>query len=224
MAAVRGSAATMWAVTAEGDDRGSGMHVRSRRQRLAAAVAAAAVSATVGSGDLSDLAASAAPAPAALVWLLDDTARTPAATSAAEGVVPADAGQYRLDDGREVTADDIEAFLSGRDAPLAAYAEEFIAAGVAHEVDPRLVVAISIAESSGGKELPAGSHNAWGWSGAGPHGLHVWPSWPEAIDDFTGRLARLYDTDNVNRDFATTYCPPNADWWLDTVLWVIDQL
>ncbi|MFP4149368.1 MAG: hypothetical protein ACLFUG_02475 [Nitriliruptoraceae bacterium] len=133
--------------------------------------------------------------------------------------------RYVATDGTEVTPERIRAFLDGRGAPLAEHAELFVEAGLRHDVDPRVVVAISIAESNGGKQHPQGTHNVWGWGGSGgPNGLRAWGSWAEAIDEYTERLGALYDTDNVDWEFASTYCPPNTQWWYDTVTWAIGQI
>ncbi|MEX1156591.1 MAG: hypothetical protein WED12_05440 [Chloroflexota bacterium] len=131
---------------------------------------------------------------------------------------------YVADDGEEIDADRIRRFLEGRRAPLAEHAEELVRAGVEHDVDPRLVVGIAVAESAGGERLPSSTHNAWGWSGDGPHGLESWSSWPAAIDGFTERFARLYDTERVDESMARTYVPPNWRWWLETVTWVMEEI
>jgi hypothetical protein len=132
---------------------------------------------------------------------------------------------YVAADGTEVTPERIHAFLDGRGAPLAEQAELFVEAGLRHDVDPRVVVAIAIAESNGGEMHPQGSHNVWGWSGSGgPRGLRGWDSWEASIDEYTERLGSLYDTDDVDWDFASTYCPPNTQWWYDTVTWAIAQI
>ena len=131
---------------------------------------------------------------------------------------------YETVDGQLIDAERVFDFLDGRNAPLAAHAETIVAAGVEHDVDPRVVVAIAIAESNGAEMKPTGTHNAWGWGGSGPRGLRAWSSWEESIDDFTERLGALYDTDNVDWEFASTYCPPNTQWWYDTVHWAIGQI
>jgi hypothetical protein len=129
---------------------------------------------------------------------------------------------YTAADGQVITPERIFAFLDGRNAPLADQAETFVAAGVAHDVDPRVVVAIAIAESDAGKMHPQGTYNAWGWGGSGA--LRAWDSWEQSIDQYTERLGALYDTDNVDWEFASTYCPPNTQWWFDTVTWAIGQI
>jgi hypothetical protein len=127
-------------------------------------------------------------------------------------------------DGETIDVARLRTWLDGRGSPMAPYAEDLLAAGIAHDVDPRLVIGIAAIESTVGEQLPPGSHNAWGWSGDGPHGLKAWPSWPEAIDDFTERLGRLYDTTSIDEQMAQTYCPPNWQKWLDTVRWVFDDI
>jgi flagellum-specific peptidoglycan hydrolase FlgJ len=131
---------------------------------------------------------------------------------------------YPAHDGERIDAERIRDFLADRDSPLAAHAGTFVAAGIAHDVDPRVVVGIAIAESNGGERLPADSHNAWGWSGDGPHGLAAWGSWEESIHDYTELLGARYDTDDLSVDFAQTYCPPNWRWWHDTVTWAVAQI
>jgi hypothetical protein len=131
---------------------------------------------------------------------------------------------YEGADGELIDPERLGAWLADRNSPLADHADALVAAGIANDVDPRLVVGIAAIESSAGKRLPPGSHNAWGWSGNGPHGLKAWPSWPDAIHDFTERLARIYDTDNVDERFARKYVPPNWEKWLYTVRWVMQDI
>ena len=131
---------------------------------------------------------------------------------------------YEGADGERIDAPRIRTWLEDRNSPMAPYAEELVAAGIEHDVDPRLVVGIAAIESSAGKRLPPGSHNAWGWNGSGAYGLAAWPSWPEAIDDYTEGLARVYDTDNVDEKMARKYVPPNWQKWLRTVRWVMDDI
>lgn len=148
-----------------------------------------------------------------------DPAGSPDGTGDAGG-----APVYEAADGEPIDAQRIEAFLDGRGSPLAERSETIVEAGVEHDVDPRVVVAIAVAESNAGERLPSGSHNAWGWGGSGPHGLAHWDSWEESIDAYTERLGTLYDTDAVDVDLAQTYCPPNWRWWLDTVTWAVDAI
>jgi hypothetical protein len=131
---------------------------------------------------------------------------------------------YLASDGERIDVERIATWLEHRGSPMAPYAEDLVRAGVAYDVDPRVVLGIAGIESTVGEAIPEGSHNAWGWNGDGPRGLKAWDSWPEAIDDYTERLGRLYDTENVDEDFAQTYCPPNWEKWLDTVHWVMNDI
>jgi hypothetical protein len=122
---------------------------------------------------------------------------------------------YVGDDGEIVDPDRLAAWLQVHDSPMAEYASDLVLAGVAYDVDPRLVVTIAMTESTAGRYQPAGSHNAWGWGGSS--GLVRWRSWTESIHDFTARFSSRYDTDNLDQRMARTYCPPCADHWLSTV-------
>ncbi|MFP4636446.1 MAG: hypothetical protein ACLFRD_11340 [Nitriliruptoraceae bacterium] len=181
--------------------------------------AEAAADATVGSAATDDGPDAADDAEAA------DASDTSDADGAGDDADAADAEPvYRTDDGEEIDAERIASYLGARGAPLAEHADTLVAAGVEHDVDPRLVVAIALAESNGGERLPAGTYNAWGWAGNGPHGLKAWSSWEESIPAFTAGLAENYDVDHVDESFAQTYVPPNWRWWLDTVRAVMAEI
>jgi hypothetical protein len=122
---------------------------------------------------------------------------------------------YFGDDGEVVGPDRLARWLEEQGSPMADYASDLVVAGIAHDVDPRLVVAIAMTESTAGRHKPADSHNAWGWGGSS--GLVRWGSWPEGIHTFTERFAALYDADSLDRRMALKYCPPCADHWLSTV-------
>lgn len=123
-----------------------------------------------------------------------------------------EAPAYVTADDERVTVERVAAFLRAKDSPLTPFAEDFVAAGVAHEVDPRVVVAIAGIESSfGARQL---GHNAWGWGGSN---LVRWPDWPTAIDAYTEALGEAYDTSNIDESFAQTYVPPNWRHWLSAV-------
>jgi hypothetical protein len=142
----------------------------------------------------------------------------------AESDRDAEPAAYVGSDGERIDASRLRVWLQGRDSPMAPFAEELVAAGIKHEVDPRLVVGIAVIESAAGKRLPPDCHNAWGWSGSGPLGLTAWPSWPASIDAFTEGLARVYDTGQVDETMARKYVPPNWERWLEVVRWAIDDI
>ncbi len=101
----------------------------------------------------------------------------------------------------------IDSYLGG--SPLGGYGRTFAAAAWDYGVDPRFSPAIAYAESSLGAYcfLP---HNAWGW------GSSSWGSWEEAIYAHVAGLSRGYGY-TLTYDGALKYCPPNADYWYNTV-------
>ena len=93
---------------------------------------------------------------------------------------------------------------------MAGQGANYAEAAWTYGVDPRWSPAISMAESTAGQYC-FNSYNAWGW------GNSSWSSWEEAIDSHVGGLARGYGS-SLTYDAASTYCPPNADSWYNTVL------
>ncbi len=177
------------------------------RQRAAAAAAAAAASASSGEG------AEGAPQP-------------DGGESAGGAEIPQEpAGDDWVDSGyeepeppavdwmsdRDIFINDwgsrIDSYLGG--SPLGGYGRTFAAAAWDYGVDPRFSPAIAYAESSLGAYcfLP---HNAWGW------GSSSWGSWEEAIYAHVSGLSRGYGY-TLTYDGALKYCPPNADYWYNTV-------
>lgn len=66
--------------------------------------------------------------------------------------------------------EEIRSYLTTYKSPLVDYSEEFVKAADEYGIDYRLVVAISIIESSGGK-INFRPYNAWGW---GKNGFNNW--------------------------------------------------
>jgi len=122
---------------------------------------------------------------------------------------------YVAADGELITADRIEQFLLDKGSPLAPWADAFVEAGRANDVDPRVVVAIAGIESSFGKRQRG--NNAWGWGGGPGGSLSRWADWPTAIHAYTERLGARYDTSTIDEAFARRYVPPNWRHWLSAV-------
>jgi len=95
-------------------------------------------------------------------------------------------------------------------SPLAEYAEEFVGAADAYELDWRLLPAISGVESTYGKFIPQNSYNAYGWN----NGAYTFQSWEDSIWTVTKALKEKY----VNRGANTVdkigriYAPPSPFW------------
>jgi hypothetical protein len=109
----------------------------------------------------------------------------------------------------------IRKYLSNRGAPLAKYAEEFVKAADHYGIDYRLVAAISIIESSGGKHNFR-PHNAWGWGKSG------FKTWKDGIWAVSEGLSKYYAKGATTpQTIAPSYCPPSADAWASKVSYVM---
>ena len=112
----------------------------------------------------------------------------------------------------------IQAYLSQRNAPLADYAKEFVAAADKYGIDYRLVASISVIESEGGKNTFR-PYNAWGWGKSG------FTSWEEGIWKVSEGLSKYYAKGlTTPRLISKSYCPPSADHWATKVQYVMDKI
>lgn len=95
--------------------------------------------------------------------------------------------------------DRLNSYFKERDMPLAGYGDEFLTAADKCDIDWRLVPAIGVRESSGGKHLL--NNNPFGWGSA----KIKFKNFNEAIDVVTENLCGLdADTDQYYKD-TTTY-------------------
>lgn len=119
-------------------------------------------------------------------------------------------GSWRFGSGGPgVSAESLDRYLASKGSPLAGEGAAFLAAGVEHEVDPRLVVAIAGAESYFGV-ITCAPHNAWGWGC--PTSPFRFRSWAEAIDTVTLGIREGYVDDGLTSvgSIHLRYAPPNA--------------
>ena len=109
---------------------------------------------------------------------------------------------------REKKIYNIKKFFEKRNSPLAKYAEEFVLASEHWNIDYRLVAAISVVESGGGK-INFKPYNAWGW---GKYGFKDWKDgiWSVTKGLATGYIAKGLDTP---LEIARVYCPPSYTSW-----------
>lgn len=112
----------------------------------------------------------------------------------------------------------LQIYLSNRGAPLAQYATEMVKAADHYGIDYRLVAAISIIESSGGKYCFK-PHNAWGW------GKMSFESFTQGIWTVSEGLAKYYSYGMTTpKLIAPSYCPPSATQWGNKVQFVMNEI
>lgn len=85
----------------------------------------------------------------------------------------------------------LKAYLMQYDAPLAPYADRFVAAADKYNLDWRFVASISGLESGFGKHIPYNSYNGWGWGIYGDNSLSF-KSWEDGIDTVSEGLRTKY--------------------------------
>lgn len=113
-------------------------------------------------------------------------------------------------------------YLAGRGAPLASKAEYLVKTADQFGIDYRLVAAISIIESGGGKYAYR-PYNAWGWGGA--MNPYTFSSWEEAIYTVSRGLSRYYASGRVTpQQIAPRYNPHTPNEWSRKVEFVMSQM
>ncbi|MCX7928240.1 MAG: hypothetical protein N2558_00955 [Patescibacteria group bacterium] len=101
-------------------------------------------------------------------------------------------------------------FLTKHNSPLAPYAEIFVKSADKHNIDWRLVPAITGVESSFGKRIPPKSYNAYGWA----NGKHKFESWESSIEHVTKTLREKYYEKGATtiEKIGRKYAPPSSTW------------
>jgi len=112
----------------------------------------------------------------------------------------------------------VRIYLSKRNSPLAEYADVLVTSAYKYGIDYRLVAAISVIESGGGKNCFK-PYNAWGWGGM------TFESWNNGIDTVSKGLGKYYARGATTPALiAPAYCPPNAVKWASNVQYVMNQI
>lgn len=119
-------------------------------------------------------------------------------------------------------------FLKFHKSPLAKYAAELVTAADKYKLDFRLLPAISMQESNGGKIMPQNSYNPFGY---GIYGGKVvrFGSWEEAIERVGRGLREDYLDQGLKtpHDIMTKYTPPSlkkGNAWAIGVSAFIEQM
>ncbi|MFH1547569.1 MAG: hypothetical protein ABIC57_03725 [bacterium] len=110
----------------------------------------------------------------------------------------------------------VESFYNKWNSPMAVNAEFIVETADHFGIDWRLIPAISIVESSGGR-INFRPYNAFGW------GSQSFSSFEHSIYIVTEGLALRYGSDNPYV-IAYTYCPPNALGWANKVAHLMNQM
>ena len=129
-----------------------------------------------------------------------------------------DSAEITVNEATDTRVTKIHAYLSQRNAPLADYAKEFVKAADKYGIDYRIVAAISVIESEGGKNTFK-AYNAGGWGKSG------FSSWEDGIWTVSKSIARYYANGaKTPRAISYSYCPPTADSWAKKVQYVMNQI
>jgi hypothetical protein len=104
----------------------------------------------------------------------------------------------------------LEEFLASYNSPLTAYSQNFIEAADEYQIDWKLLPAITGVESTFGKQIPAYSYNAYGWS----NGTYQFQSWEQSIDHVSRYLKEKYIDRGLNTPYkmGPVYAPPSKTW------------
>lgn len=105
----------------------------------------------------------------------------------------------------------IEDFFKSYKAPLAEYGKTFIAVADKYQLDWRLLPAIAMQESSGGKKVIRNSHNPFGYGIYGTLTISF-KSWEEAIEAVGKALRENYLDQGLKNPYQimTKYTPPSV--------------
>ena len=115
----------------------------------------------------------------------------------------------------------VERYLRARGAPLADKAEYLVKAAQVFNIDYRLVAAISVVESGGGKHAYR-PYNAWGWGGSKGYSFS---SWEQGIYTVSKGLARYYANGATTPSaIAPTYNPHTPNEWARKVQSIMNQM
>ncbi|MCW2960187.1 MAG: Cell wall-associated glycosyl hydrolase [Thermoleophilia bacterium] len=119
-------------------------------------------------------------------------------------------GSWRFGSGGPtVSAESIDRFLASKGSPMAGHGRGFLKAGLEHDLDPRLIVAIAGAESYFGAETCA-PFNGWGWGC--PTSPFRFTSWDEGAMTVAAGLRSGYLDDGLTTigKIHLRYAPPAA--------------
>ena len=122
----------------------------------------------------------------------------------------------------------VENFFKNYKAPLAQYSNEFIKVADEYKLDFRLLPAISMQESNGGRRIINNSHNPFGY-GIYANKVTKFSSWEEAIEAVGKGLKENYLDEGLitPEQIMVKYTPPSVEkggFWAKGVRTFMEEL
>ena len=110
----------------------------------------------------------------------------------------------------DTRVEQLQAYLTGHNSPLANEADTLIQTADQYELDWKLIPAITGVESTFGKNIPFNSFNAYGWS----NGAYRFESWEHSINHVAQFLKEKYVDRGLDtpEKIAPVYAPPSPSW------------
>lgn len=127
-------------------------------------------------------------------------------------------------DSRPVIVDN---FLAKHKSPMRGLGSVFVSVADQYKIDYRLLPAIAFQESTLGKRIPRGSHNAFGWAiYTGTNSGAKFNDWRHAIESVASGLKKNYiDQGLITTDaIMTRYTPDSDGSWAFGVNFAIEEM
>ena len=122
----------------------------------------------------------------------------------------------------------VEDFFKSRSSPLAEFSADFVAVSDFYQLDFRLLPAISMQESNGGKKIPEGTYNPFGYGIYGSKKVHF-EDFGDAIETVGKALREDYLNEGLRNpeQIMAKYTPPSlakGGAWAKGVNQFMDEL
>ena len=122
----------------------------------------------------------------------------------------------------------VEQFFAGHDAPLAPYGRFMVTMADKYGLPWNLLPAIAMKESNGGKKIPEGTNNPFGWAITSTETLGFL-SWEEGIETVAKGLREKYFDQGLTTPelIMTKYCPLSVEKggsWAADVIHFMEEL
>ena len=105
-------------------------------------------------------------------------------------------------------AEKLDTYFRSKEMPISGSGKYFIREADEHGLDWKLLAAISVQESSGGKRMPEGSYNAFGWNS----GNYTFDNFENAIEYISDKFENgKYYIGKDTLGILKTYNPPSVN-------------